>query len=256
MAFTLHAGKGDKVGLVDLGDAEEIDKAVSIFKKEISIMDEKSISSSRKIYDLIFKPLIKDLRDVKEIFISPDGNLNLIPFEVLQDPDGKYLIENYTFNYLSAGRDVIGFGQIKEQGQKALLMGDPDFDLDPEKKKPYLQKLALLDRNQEEVTRRSADLRGFHYKRLPGARKEVKAIQKIMGDKTNSDVYLGSEALEEVLKQKIAPKVLHLATHGFFLKGSLEKLKGEGEVFVSDSILTEVSGISIKPMIEKALGQI
>jgi CHAT domain-containing protein len=217
IAFILHAGKGDRVGMIDLGGAAEIDKEVAKLKKEISIMDEKSVSSSRKIYEMVFEPLQKDLGDIKEIFISPDGNLNLIPFEVLQGPDGKYLIEDYTFNYLSAGRDVIGFGQIKEQGQKALLMGDPDFDLDPEKKKPYLQKLALFDRKQEEVVRRSADLKGFHYERLPGARKEVKAIQKIMEDTTKSEIFLGGEALEEVLKKKSAPKILHLATHGFFL---------------------------------------
>ncbi|GAG20829.1 unnamed protein product, partial [marine sediment metagenome] len=130
LAFVLHAGKGDKVGMIDLGDAERIDEAVSRFKGEISnigdIKAAKPIKSSREIYDLVFAPLRKDIGEAKEIFMSPDGNLNLIPFEVLQGPDGRYLIEDYTFNYLAAGRDVLGFGQIKGKGGKALLMGDPD----------------------------------------------------------------------------------------------------------------------------------
>jgi tetratricopeptide (TPR) repeat protein len=36
LAFVLHAGKGDNVGMIDLGDAETIDKAVARFKKEIA----------------------------------------------------------------------------------------------------------------------------------------------------------------------------------------------------------------------------
>jgi CHAT domain-containing protein len=35
--------------------------------------------------------------------------------------------------------------------------------------------------------------------------------------KDNADLYTGREALEEVLRTKGAPKILHLATHGFFL---------------------------------------
>jgi ribose-phosphate pyrophosphokinase len=63
------------------------------------------------------------------------------------------------------------------------------------------------------------------------------------------------KAVENV-KKGGAKKVICAATHGFFLKGSLGKLKECGEVFVTDSIRTEVSGISIRPAIEAALGQI
>lgn len=217
LAFILHAGNGDKVGMIDLGNAEEIDKAVAQLKKEISVMDEKSMKSSRKIYDLVFEPIRKQIGDVKEIFISPDGNLNLIPFEVIMGPDHRYLIEDYTFNYLAAGRDVIGFGQIHGESGKALLMGDPDFDLGYMEKESMLRKGALVNGGRK-LARRSVEMNELHFARLPGAREEVKAIQKILGGPKNSDIFLGSDALEEVLKQTSAPKWVHLATHGFFLK--------------------------------------
>jgi len=217
LAFILHAGNGDKVGMIDLGNVEEIDKSVAQLKKEISVMDENSIKSSRTFYDLVFEPLTKELGDVKEIFISPDGNLNLIPFEVLLGPDDRYLIEDYTFNYLAAGRDVIGFGQIHGESGKALLMGDPDFDLDYREKSSMLRKGAPMDRGRK-LTKRSEEMNELHFARLPGAREEVKAIQNILGEPVNSDIFLGSDALEEVLKQTSAPKWVHLATHGFFLK--------------------------------------
>jgi CHAT domain-containing protein/Tfp pilus assembly protein PilF len=219
LAFLLHSGKGNRVGLIDLGDAYLLDKAIERFKKEIAtirkIKGERIIKSSREIYDLVFEPIKRELGNVKEIFISPDGNLNLIPFEVLQGPDGRFLIEDYTFNYLAAGRDVLGFGEIKERGKKVLLMGDPDFDLGAKEKDSTLRKLAL-NMDKEEIVKRSSDMGELHFNRLPGTREEVTSIKAILVDE-KVELYIGKEALEEVLKQKGAPKILHLATHGFFL---------------------------------------
>ena len=139
-----------------------------------------------------------------------------MPFEVLQGPDGRFLIEDYTFNYLAAGRDIVGFGEIKEKGGKALLMGDPDFDLGKEEKDSSLRELALRSVDNSGRHMRSLDMRGFHFSRLPGTREEVRTIHELLG-KNNADVYTGNEAIEEVLKQKGTPSILHLATHGFFL---------------------------------------
>ncbi len=218
IAFVVHAGRGDKPGMVNLGDAEEIDRTVTLLKKEIvesrDVDDPDMASASIKLYKLVFEPLLKELGNKREIFISPDGNLNLMPFEVLQRPDGRFLIEDYTFNYLAAGRDIVGFGEIKEKGGKALLMGDPDFDLGEEEKDSSLRKLAL--RGVQNTGVRSIDMRGFHFTRLPGTKEEVKTIHELLG-KNNAEVYMGKEALEEVLKQKGTPRILHLATHGFFL---------------------------------------
>ena len=102
--------KKENVGLIDLGDSGKIDRAISVFRKEmgkkIRIKDSQNTESLRELYNLVIEPIRKELKDIKDIFISPDGNLNLIPFEVLQRPDGRFLIEDYTFNYLAAGRDI------------------------------------------------------------------------------------------------------------------------------------------------------
>ncbi|MFO7737347.1 MAG: tetratricopeptide repeat protein, partial [Desulfatiglandaceae bacterium] len=220
LVFLVHAGKGNSVDLIDLGDAYRVDKAVARFKKEIGTgtklktNGESAIELSREIYELVFEPIKSELGNVKEVFISPDGNLNLIPFEVLQGPDGRFLIEDFTFNYLAAGRDVLAFGEIKEQGSKALLMGDPDFNLGAKEKESILRKLALKE-GKEETVKRSRDMRGLHFNRLPGTGEEVKSIKKILGEEV--ELYTGKEAVEEVLRQKVAPRILHLATHGFFL---------------------------------------
>ena len=162
-----------------------------------------------------------------EIFISPDGNLNLMPFELLQRPDGRFLIEDYTFNYLATGRDIVGFGEITEKGNKALLMGDPDFDMGTGEKDSTLRRLALTKVKQEGMAVRSSDMRGFHFSRLPGTREEVEAIYDLLG-KDRVELYLGKEAVEELLKSKGTPSILHLATHGFFLTDlELDALAGD-----------------------------
>jgi tetratricopeptide (TPR) repeat protein/CHAT domain-containing protein len=252
LAFVLHSGKGDMVDMIDLGDAEEIDKVVAAFKSDISnagdIEGIKASQSSKKIYDLVFAPIKRELGPVKEIFISPDGNLNLIPFEVLQGPDGRFLIEDYTFNYLAAGRDILGFGQIKEQGENPLLMGDPDFDMGTQEKDSILRKLALREAEDTGVVKRSLEMRGLHFSRLPGTGEEVRSIKAIIGE-DKAELYTGKEALEEVLRQRGAPSILHLATHGFFLSDQdLSDLAGEGfdRGIMQTSMLPEPTGKKVK----------
>ena len=202
--------KGTGVEMIDLGDAREIDRNITLLKNELENHKDKQslngMEASRKIHDFVFEPLKKALGEVKEVFISPDGNLNLIPFEVLRGPDGRYLIEDYTFNYLAAGRDITGFGEIREKGAKALLMGDPDFDMGTEEKESTLRRIGPERRKKkEDEAKRSSDMRGFHFSRLPGTREEVISIQELLG-KDNAALYTGKEALEEVLRKKGAPR--------------------------------------------------
>jgi CHAT domain-containing protein len=158
----------------------------------------------------------KELSGVERVFISPDGALNLIPFELLRDPEGKFLIEKYTFNYLAAGRDLVGFGEKKTGAGRPLLVGDPDFDLNPKQRAQALDKVGTsADRASNAV--RSADLRGMNFKRLAGTRAEVSAIGDLLG-RERCEVFLDNSALEELLQSRKAPRFLHLATHGFFLK--------------------------------------
>ena len=62
-------------------------------------------------------------------------------------------------------------------------------------------------------------MRSAGWKNLPGAAAEAKDIHKIVDKGTYGPVkaYVGPQALEEVLKAMPAPRILHLATHGFFL---------------------------------------
>ncbi|GAK60191.1 kinesin light chain-like protein [Candidatus Vecturithrix granuli] len=206
LAFILHAGDVEHVQLIDLGDAQTIDNEIARLRRFMETRDNQAMTVATHLYDLVFAPLQQALGAVQEVFISPDGNLNLIPFEVLLDHDGNYLIEQYQFLYLAAGRDVVGFGQAHGQSQPPLLMGDPDFDFVP-----------TPGPSQEGNYSRSADMRGLHFKRLPGTRIEVETIHGLLAD-TQPQLYTDQQAREAALIGAQAPRILHLATHGFFLE--------------------------------------
>lgn len=226
IAFILRGGKNINVDLIDLGDAEAVDNAIAQLKKEVTkkgldhsaskFTDDGVIVLSKKTCGLIFEPIRDKLKGIKEIFISPDANLNLLPFEILVGPDGKYLIEDYTFNYLPTGRDILRFGKVKAHVNKSILIGDPDFDLGAKEKVLVLSKLGYKKSAELNVALRSRGMVNLPYERIPATGEEVRAIKAIIGD-GEAELYTGKEAVEEVLKIMKTPKILHLATHGFFL---------------------------------------
>jgi CHAT domain-containing protein len=218
LAFVLKPGRGQDVALFDLGPAEEVDNVLEQFKHALTQrQDSEARTLGRRLYDSVFAPVEKELSGVERVFISPDGALNLIPFELLRDPEGKFLIEKYTFNYLAAGRDLVSLGEKKANAGKPLLLGDPDFDLNPKQRAQAVDSVGARADDRAANAARSADLRSMSFKRLPGTRAEVSAIGDLLG-RERCEVFLDNSALEEALQSRKAPRFLHLATHGFFLK--------------------------------------
>ena len=55
------------------------------------------------------QPIREKLGDVNHLIISPDSQLNLIPFAALVDENNQYLLGNYQITDLTTGRDLIRF---------------------------------------------------------------------------------------------------------------------------------------------------
>jgi CHAT domain-containing protein/tetratricopeptide (TPR) repeat protein len=220
-AFILTADNPYDLRMVDLGRADTVDSLIYRLKKIIfktGHRERKNVTLlASRIYKTVFLPIEKELGDRQRIYLSPDGNLNLIPFEIFYNPDSGFLIEEYTFNYVSSGRDLRGYGETKKKGSKALLMGDPDFDVKTEKKASVAAKTAEYEIRPETIAKRSVLIRDLRFDRLPGTREEVRSIQSLLGA-DRVEIYTGPDATEEVLRIMKTPRVLHLATHGFFLK--------------------------------------
>jgi len=225
LLFVLIPGDVPQVRLIDIGPADEVDGHISAYLKEIGKVKEDKLPNkltldreAKILYDLVVKPAESLLQGNTHLLISPDGNLNLIPFEVLIAPAGEYLLEKYEIGYVGAGRDVAKFAKSGFAGGTSLVMADPDYDMglnDMERTKTSMG--VKETRVRGEVSR---DARGIRFTRLPETKEEANAIDGILKAGFNQKVknYQGAQALEEMLYATISPKVLHLATHGYFFK--------------------------------------
>ena len=231
LAFVLPSGKPDKVAMIDLGDAESIDRMISDFRNSIiggtdstfrsgtpqsfSRSIDKTESDGFILRKAIFDKLAVATQGYRHMLISPDGDLSRLPFEVLPVEEGKYLIDEYQISYLSVGRDVLRFAaESSGMPEGALVAADPDFDMGSSER---LHAKAL----DEELSfakglgrSRDFDRTSLNFERLPGTRPESERIASIL--KTRP--WLDDQVLEGKLKSVHSPLIMHLATHGFFLE--------------------------------------
>jgi CHAT domain-containing protein/Tfp pilus assembly protein PilF len=234
-AFVLTAGEGPP-RLFDLGEAKAIDAGVEAVRKEFTDFQEKLRDCetpaealalekaqekqfqkvSAALHERLLAPLSKALAGVKLLYLAPDGVLNRLPFEALADGQGKYLVETYRCAYLSSGRDLLRAAPPPAQG--TVVFAGPDFKL-PGAERAARATALLGGKEQVAVRGGGPELRSAGWKALPGAAAEAGDIQKALVESTYGPVktFVGGDALEEVLKALPAPRVLHLATHGFSL---------------------------------------
>jgi len=192
--------------LTDLGPAAAIDDAIEKFRKAVSDPDnDQAVDLGHALYALAFAKLMPALGTTNNVLLAPDGALNLVPFSALVDDKKQFLIKRFTFTYLTSGRDLLRLNvKTKAQGG-GVIFADPAFDSTGKAPPPA----AGGSRG-----RRSADLASLSWPPLPGTGQEADAVEKTM---RGLKVYRGIDATETAIKQIHGPRILHLATHGFFL---------------------------------------
>lgn len=225
LLFIFNPGNPKDVRLLDIGPSDTIDRHINAYLKEIGRAAREGVLPAEKelrreaasLYQLLIKPVEPFLAKKNQIFVSPDGNLNLIPFEALVTPSGRHMIEDWLISYVGAGRDVVKFVKTSLKGGVSLIIADPDYDLGrKEMEKAAAAAGSTKAKVRSHITRDAARM---HFDRLPDTKKEADAIEKILKDFFGQEVINRQDksALEYVLFKSSSPKVLHLATHGYFL---------------------------------------
>jgi CHAT domain-containing protein len=169
---------------------------------------------ARAVYDQLFAPIAPLLEGVEMLLLAPEGQLNLIPFGALVDASDRYLIERFTLTYLTSGRDLLRLAAPRSSRSTSLVVAAPDYDASLRMASANAQ-----ENNEPVATRRSSESAALRFQPLPGTLQEARAIEKALG----VHALTGDRATEAALKGAHGPRVLHVATHGFFLPDQVLK---------------------------------
>ena len=152
------------------------------------------------------------------MFVVPDGALHLVSFAALPTAASQYLVETGpVIHYLSAERDLVRM-ETGSPGRRGLLaLGGPAFD--ESGRAPVAAEASF--RGTRSACR---DFQSMLFDPLPASLREVGEVMTLWnqahGAGTEAAQLTGTDASEAAFKAEAGGRrVLHLATHGFFLGG-------------------------------------
>ena len=194
----------------DLGLAEPIELKI---REALRASEEMLINAQdlwNEVGKLIIAPLENLLGEAETIFISPDAELNRVPFSSISSHVDKELFgEAINLRILTTGRELLTlFDKSENSYKQALVIANPNFD---NKKELVLRKEEfLLDLPNQS---RSMDLESVVWNQLPGTSREGKEIAKLTDAK-----YLTKEKATALAIQKYnSPRILHIASHAYYM---------------------------------------
>ncbi|NND72181.1 MAG: tetratricopeptide repeat protein, partial [Rhodothermales bacterium] len=191
VAFVIRS---DTVDLVDLGEASRIDNLVREYADAIDSarrdlvrggdeadLEEEVVAIGNDIYNMVISPLAEYLPESGRLVISPDGELNRVPFSALTDDNDRYLIERYDISYVTSAADLVR--QEQEVGEGTVVFAGPDFDLGAQDRLEAAG--ASANESGTEVQVGGPDkiiTRGMKWDPLAGAAAEAEDVQESLSD--------------------------------------------------------------------------
>ena len=207
-AFVVRPQKG--VSLFALGDAEEVNEAIATWRGEVVKGNRADtivlVAQAQRLWTLLIDPIGPVLEDARQLLVVPDGSLQRLPLEVLQRADGSFLAEQWRIVYLTTARELARPKTPVNDDGAVVILANPNFGT-----------MAVTGADIEESPKPDDDSRVVRLSLapLPGTEAEGQAIQALAGN--NTQLFTGAAASKSALFGVHHPKILHLATHGFFL---------------------------------------
>jgi len=203
-------------------------------------------------YNAFWKPIEPALAGAKRVYVASDGILNQFPIGLFPDGAGSYLMEKYDIRQLNSTKDLLR-SAAAAQSNTAVLMGNPNFDLTEAGQRAALAKIggggaaarpqgpagSAAEATPANLASGAGASDSGKLPPLPGTQTEVEAIAKTFQTAGWQVTMLtGDLALEEALMRQRGPRVLHIATHGFFLSSQqAQNQAGHGAMHVNDPML-------------------
>ncbi len=208
-----------EMSLHDLGPAAE---TLARWRK---LRETGTREAAAALYRNLFGALDEELKGYDTLYLAPDGFLNLLAFARLVTPEGHYWIQRQALRQVRTGRHLIaGYDRDLAKPKGLLALGGVRYDGfgDTAPASP-VEKPAPSDPSLTVALRALKDeIDRFGVLKETG--KEATEVANSYWSYWNikPQVWLGPEAAEARLKTLAAPpKVLHLATHGFYLSDNI-----------------------------------
>jgi CHAT domain-containing protein/tetratricopeptide (TPR) repeat protein len=223
LAFVMRPDAADIVA-VPIGSAAAVDASIERWREQVSgqtialtgdagAAETAYRRAGAELRRLVWDRIARYVAGAAPVLIVPDGAFNLVTFAALPTGVRGYLVEQFpAIHYLTAERDAIARDETRP-ATGLLAIGGAAFDARPSRSSHAPVSLSA---------RRSGcgSIGAMHFEDLPGSREEVADIARLWS-RTTADpptMLTGAAATEGAVKKAIAGhRVVHLATHGFFL---------------------------------------
>jgi CHAT domain-containing protein len=194
------------------------------------------------------------------IYFSADGVYNQLNLSTLFNPQTKkYLSDELNISLVTSTKDLLVPAREEAFNNLAYLFGHPNYGASLEGRKALVKK----DHQNQPVYYALALEEKGSLEELPGTKKEVETIGDLMLAKSwQPEVLTGDQALEETIKDCFKPRVMHIATHGYFLgdttgtqnsllqsglmlTGAAHAMQGNTDEKLEDGILTAYEAMNL-----------
>ena len=238
--------KNKEAVLVPLFEKRQLDKIftkVSGDRTDVSIKElyasrgvitkkkEKGAIINRSMYDLIWKPLEKELKAINTIYFAADGMLHRIAFAALPVNNKQLLCDKYRLVQLSSTASVVAMNRWQiSDSDKVQLYGGIQYDVDT---MLFKAPASTLNTGHTDTTLLQ-QLRGENFQYLKGTEKEIDIIRSIPGGintvlNSRSGIHATESSFKELNGQS-SPAIIHIATHGFFFPDPADENARPGEI--------------------------
>lgn len=240
-AFDIDSNK--TVRFYDLGETPVVLSQLDELRSSLTQQGELRLDTTtdtyktvtESLYKTLLAPVIADLpTSTTKLIVSPDGQLSFLPFELLMDSvTQQYLVGRFSISYTPTARDLVRLrrsGAVATQGE-VVLVGAPSYDSETlvenalTLQNPLVQDETLASQVERSVSLVNLDTEAKttffsnlgKVAALPDTASEVSAIAEVLEQQgIGASVLLGDDATQENLLAVKSPRILHLATHGFF----------------------------------------
>ncbi|NQU49718.1 MAG: CHAT domain-containing protein [Planctomycetes bacterium] len=226
--------------LFDLGNGQELRELQNEFLQMQAVRGGRKLEAGEvdhgvTLIEKLWQPLAGIVGDAKLVFLSPDDFLCELPFGILQQADGSFLLEKHRFVYASDSTRLVT-DEINDPNAEGSLLAVGGVN--------YFRRDDAPTGSVEQVSTRSRV--GSSWSSLPATREELQFLRDLHGFvlewKSSLTVIEGKAATEERIRVEMPGKrYVHIATHGYFEPDHLPSLlldakEGQSETQLGEQI--------------------